>query len=61
MNALSTFQAGYYHKVNRDVEAGAIATYSTKSPNDMQLEVGAKTYLDAAAFLSASNHLFSIV
>lgn len=52
LNALSTYQAGYYHRVNRDTEAGAIATYSTKAPNAVNLEVGAKTYLDAAAFVS---------
>jgi voltage-dependent anion channel protein 2 len=53
LSALQVFQAGYYHRVNRDVEAGAIATYSVKAPNNVALEVGAKTYLDAAAFLSA--------
>jgi len=53
LSALQVFQAGYYHRVNRDVEAGAIATYSVKAPNNVALEVGAKTYLDAAAFLKA--------
>lgn len=53
LNTLSTYQAGYYHKVNRDTEAAAIATYNTKTPGDVGLEVGAKTYLDAAAFLKA--------
>jgi len=52
LNALSTFQAGYYHRVNRDTEAGAIATYKTGG-SDMKLEVGVKNYLDAAAFLKA--------
>jgi hypothetical protein len=51
--ALSAFQASYYHRVNRDVEAGAIATYKTSTPGAVDLQVGAKTYLDAAAFISA--------
>jgi len=50
---LSKYEAGYYHRVNRDTEAGAIATYSTKEPKDVKIEVGAKTYLDAAAFVKA--------
>ena len=50
---LSTFAASYYHRVNRDVEAGAIATYKTSTPGAVDLQVGAKTYLDAAAFISA--------
>ncbi|KAL7009102.1 Mitochondrial porin [Cystobasidiomycetes sp. EMM_F5] len=53
LDALSTFQAGYYHRVNRDTEAGALATYSTKKQGAVGLEVGAKTYLDAAAFVKA--------
>ena len=52
LGSLSAYQAGYYHRVNRDTEAGAIATYSTKNAGNVALEVGAKTYLDAAAFVS---------
>jgi len=52
LNALSTFQAGYYHRVNRDTEAGAIATYK-KGGDAVNLEVGVKNYLDAAAFVKA--------
>jgi len=49
---LSTFSASYYHKVSKDVEAGAKAIYDTKSTlNGVSLEVGAKTYLDNAAFI----------
>lgn len=49
---LSTFSASYYHKVSKDVEAGAKAIYDTKSTlNGVSLEVGAKTYLDNAAFV----------
>ena len=53
INNLSSFSAAYYHKVNADIEAGARAVYSTKAPSDkVTLEVGAKTYLDNAAFIS---------
>jgi len=51
---LSKYSASYYHRVNRDVEAGAQAIYSSKSPsNAVSIEVGAKTYLDNAAFVKA--------
>jgi len=51
---LSTFAASYYHRVNRDVEAGAKAIYDTKSTHgNVNLEVGAKAYLDASAFVKA--------
>jgi voltage-dependent anion channel protein 2 len=43
---LSTFAASYYHRVSKDVEAGAKAVYDTKSTTGgVSLEVGAKTYL----------------
>ncbi|GAC94669.1 outer mitochondrial membrane protein [Pseudozyma hubeiensis SY62] len=51
---LSTYSASYYHRVNADTEAGARATYDSKSPNsNVNLEVGTKTYLDNAAFVKA--------
>ncbi|KZT32888.1 voltage-dependent ion-selective channel [Sistotremastrum suecicum HHB10207 ss-3] len=51
---LSTFSASYYHRVSRDVEAGAKAIYDTKATtSNVSLEVGAKAYLDAAAFIKA--------
>lgn len=53
LNALSVYQAGYFHKVNRDTEAGAIATYK-RGGDAVNLEVGVKSYLDAAAFISQS-------
>ena len=54
LNGLKTFTASYYHRVNRDVEAGAKAVYDTKSTHGgVALEVGAKAYLDAAAFVKA--------
>lgn len=51
---LSTFAASYYHRVSRDVEAGAKAVYDSKAPTkNVSLEVGAKAYLDSAAFIKA--------
>jgi voltage-dependent anion channel protein 2 len=50
---LSTFTASYYHRVNPDVEAGAKAVYDTKASGAVSLEVGAKAYLDSAAFVKA--------
>jgi len=51
---LSTYSASYYHRVSRDVEAGAKAIYDTKSTTGgISLEVGAKAYLDSAAFVKA--------
>jgi voltage-dependent anion channel protein 2 len=52
----STFSASYYHRVNRDLEAGARATYNPKAAKSgapVHLEVGAKTFLDNAAFVKA--------
>lgn len=54
---LSTYSASYYHRVSRDVEAGAKAIYDTKSTTSgIALEVGAKAYLDAAAFVKVCNY-----
>jgi voltage-dependent anion channel protein 2 len=39
--------------VNPDVEAGAKAIYDTKAAGAVALEVGAKAYLDSAAFVKA--------
>jgi voltage-dependent anion channel protein 2 len=59
---LSTFAASYYHRVNKDVEAGAKAVYDTKSTTGgVSLEVGAKTYLDNAAFVKAKVNNAGIV
>ena len=44
LNNFNTFSASYYHRVNRDVEAGAKAVYDSKSTNGgVVLEVGSKT------------------
>ncbi|KAH8082001.1 eukaryotic porin/Tom40 [Cristinia sonorae] len=51
---LSTFAASYYHRVSADVEAGAKAVYDTKATTQgVSLEVGAKAFLDSAAFVKA--------
>jgi len=51
---MSTFAASYYHRVSRDVEAGAKAVYDTKATTaGVGLEVGTKAYLDQAAFIKA--------
>lgn len=40
---LNTYSASYYHRVSRDVEAGAKAIYNSKSATGgINLEVGAK-------------------
>ncbi|KAF8073912.1 eukaryotic porin/Tom40 [Lyophyllum atratum] len=54
LNNLKTFSASYYHRVSADVEAGAKAIYDSKSTHGgVALEVGAKAYLDTAAFVKA--------
>ena len=46
-NNLSVFSASYYHKVNSAVEAGAKATWDSKSSNsNVGLEVASKYRLD---------------
>lgn len=43
---LSTFAASYYHRVTKDVEAGAKAVYDTRSTTGgVSLELGSKMYL----------------
>ena len=54
-NSLSVFSASYYHKVNAEVEAGAKATWDSKSGNnDVALEVAAKYRLDPMSFAKVS-------
>jgi len=54
LNNLNTFSASYYHRVSPDVEAGAKAVYDTKATTPgVNLEVGAKAFLDSAAFVKA--------
>ncbi|KAI0473250.1 hypothetical protein GGR56DRAFT_607051 [Xylariaceae sp. FL0804] len=50
---LSVFAASYYHKVNAQVEAGAKATWNSKSGNAVGLEVASKYRLDPVSFAKA--------
>ncbi|EZF22395.1 hypothetical protein H112_04826 [Trichophyton rubrum D6] len=49
-NNLSVFAASYYHRVNAQVEAGAKATWDSKSGNTVGLEVASKYRLDPSSF-----------
>jgi voltage-dependent anion channel protein 2 len=49
-NNLSVFSAGYYHKVNSQVEAGAKATWDSKSGGPVGLEVASKYRFDSLSF-----------
>ncbi|KAK7755969.1 Mitochondrial porin [Diatrype stigma] len=49
-NNLSIFAASYYHKVNSQVEAGAKASWDSKSGNTVGLEVASKYRLDPVSF-----------
>lgn len=48
---LSVFAASYYHKVNSQVEAGAKATWNSKTSNTVGLEVASKYRLDPLSFV----------
>ncbi|KAH9906943.1 porin [Xylariomycetidae sp. FL2044] len=50
---LSVFAASYYHKVSSLVEAGAKATWNSKSGNTVGLEVASKYRLDPLSFAKA--------
>ncbi|KAF4920851.1 Mitochondrial outer membrane protein porin [Colletotrichum viniferum] len=47
---LSVFAASYYHKVNSQVEAGAKATWNSKTGNNVGLEVASKYRIDPVSF-----------
>lgn len=49
-NNLSVFSAAYYHKVNSQVEAGAKATWDSKSGSQVGLEVASKYRIDPLSF-----------
>jgi len=54
LNNFNTFSASYYHRVSRDVEAGAKAVYDSKSTHGgVVLEVGSKTQLDPSSYIKA--------
>ncbi|KAI9798324.1 MAG: Mitochondrial porin [Piccolia ochrophora] len=52
-NNLTVFAASYYHKVNPMVEAGAKASWDSKSSNNVGLEVASKYRLDPTSFAKA--------
>lgn len=47
---LSVFAASYYHKVNSQVEAGAKASWNSKTGNTVGLEVASKYRIDPVSF-----------
>merc|ERR1712000_343158 len=47
---LSVFAAAYYHKVNSQVEAGAKATWNSKTGNTVGLELAGKYRIDPVSF-----------
>ncbi|KAI8358330.1 voltage-dependent ion-selective channel [Mortierella sp. GBAus27b] len=57
-NSFKVFSASYYHRINADLEAGAKASWDSKAAHSatkapVNLEVGAKLYLDRDAFVKA--------
>lgn len=57
---LSVFAASYYHKVNKQVEASAKATWASKSGNAVGLELATKYRVDPMSFWKVSAHLFGM-
>ncbi|KAJ3196181.1 Eukaryotic translation initiation factor 3 subunit E [Irineochytrium annulatum] len=53
LNKFGTFSASYFHKINKEVEAGAKATWNRASDAPVTIEVGTKYVLDSDAFLKA--------
>ncbi|KAI9327316.1 eukaryotic porin/Tom40 [Zopfochytrium polystomum] len=49
----SVFSASYFHKVNREVEAGAKATWNKAASDAVAIEVGTKYNIDSSAFVKA--------
>ena len=56
---LSVFAASYYHKVNSQVEAGAKATWNSKTGNTVGLEVASKYRIDPVSFAKVRSVLSS--
>jgi len=52
-NNLTIFSASYYHKVNKDVEAGAKAIWDSKAGSNVGLEVASKYRIDPLSFVKA--------
>jgi voltage-dependent anion channel protein 2 len=57
-NNLSVFSAAYYHKVNSQVEAGAKATWDSKSGGPVGLELASKYRIDPISFAKVSKFCF---
>ena len=49
----SIYKASYWHCVNADVQVAGSAVYDTLKSPEVAIEVGAKKYLDNAAFVKA--------
>jgi voltage-dependent anion channel protein 2 len=58
-NNLSVFSASYYHRVNQQVEAGAKATWDSKTGNSVGLEVASKYRLDPSSFAKVCEEYLS--
>ncbi|KAJ3317076.1 Mitochondrial porin [Blyttiomyces sp. JEL0837] len=52
-NKFGIFSASYFHKVNKEVEAGAKATWNKAASDNVSIEVGTKYTLDRDAFVKA--------
>ncbi len=54
---LTVFAASYYHKVNDQVEAGAKASWNSKTGNAVGLELASKYRLDPVSFVKVCHPL----
>jgi voltage-dependent anion channel protein 2 len=54
---LTLFAASYYHKVNSQVEAGAKATWNSKTGNAVGLELATKYRIDPVSFAKVCSRL----
>jgi len=52
-NKFSLFSASYFHRVSKEVEAGAKATWNKASSENVAIEVGTKYTFDRDAFIKA--------
>ncbi|KAJ3124819.1 Mitochondrial porin [Nowakowskiella sp. JEL0407] len=52
-NQMSSFTAGYFHRVAADIEAGARASWNKAANSPVNIEVGTKYVLDKSAFVKA--------
>lgn len=60
LSNFSTFAVSYYHKVSKDVEAGAKAIYDTKATTSgVALEVGTKAYVPLS--IMSNSHSIDLI